>query len=103
MTGRYLPIYSLIMVGLYVLLTALDAKHVLLMNFVHLIKEEIDMIPLIEKSTLITSLQTGGLGIIIGGIFAIFGYKPPSPDNLAGILGIVGIYVGWLLVGHFIK
>ena len=50
------------------------------------------MIPLIEKSTLITSLQTGGLGIIIGGIFALFGYKPPSPDNLAGIFGIVGIY-----------
>ena len=61
------------------------------------------MIPLIEKSTLLTSLQTGGLGIIIGGIFALFGYKPTSPDNLAGILGIVGIYAGWLLVGHFIK
>ena len=61
------------------------------------------MMPLIEKSTLITLLQTGGLGIIIGGIFSLFGYKPPSPDNLAGILGIVGIYVGWLLVGHFIK
>ena len=78
-------------------------KHALLLNFVHLIMEEIDMIPIIEKSTLITSLQTGGLGIIIGGIFALFGYKPPSPDNLAGILGIVGIYAGWLLVGHFIK
>ena len=78
-------------------------KHALLLNFVHLIMEEIDMIPIIEKSTLITSLQTGGLGIIFGGIFALFGYKPPSPDNLAGILGIVGIYAGWLLVGHFIK
>ena len=61
------------------------------------------MMPLIEKSTLITLLQTGSLGIIIGGIFALFRYKPPSPDNLAGIFGIVGIYAGWLLVGHFIK
>ncbi len=61
------------------------------------------MIPLIEKSTLITSLQTGGLGIIIGGIFALFGYKPPSPDNLAGIFGIVGIYAGFVLVGYFVK
>ena len=61
------------------------------------------MIPLIEKSTLITSLQTGSLGIIIGGIFALFGYKPPSPDNLAGILGIVGIYAGFVLVGYFVK
>ena len=61
------------------------------------------MIPAIEKTTLITSLQAGGLGIIIGGIFALLGYKPPSPDNLAGILGIVGIYAGFVLVGNFIK
>ena len=61
------------------------------------------MISLIEKSTLITSFQTGGLGIIIGGIFALFSYKPPCPDNLAGIMGIVGIYIGFVLVGHFIK
>ena len=61
------------------------------------------MIPTIEKTLLISSLQAGILGIIIGGIFAIFGYKPPSPDNLAGILGIVGIYAGFILVGHFIK
>ena len=61
------------------------------------------MIPTIEKTLLISSLQAGILGIIIGGIFSIFGYKPPSPDNLAGILGIVGIYAGFVLVGHFIK
>ena len=61
------------------------------------------MIPTIEKTLLISSFQAGILGIIIGGIFAIFGYKPPSPDNLAGILGIVGIYAGFVLVGHFIK
>ena len=61
------------------------------------------MISLIEKSTLITSLQAGGLGIIIGGIFALFGFKPPSPDNLAGILGIVGIYAGFVLAGYFVK
>ena len=61
------------------------------------------MIPVIEKNLLISSLQSGGLGMFIGVIFAIFGFKPPSPDNLAGILGIVGIYVGWVLVGHFIK
>ena len=91
------------MVGLYVLLIDLDVRHALLLNFVHLIKEEIDMISLIEKSTLITSLQTGGLGIIIGGIFALFGFKPPSPDNLAGILGIVGIYAGFVLAGYFVK
>ena len=61
------------------------------------------MIPALEKNVLLASLQSGGLGIIIGSIFAIFRFKPPSPDNLSGILGIVGIYVGWVLVGYFIK
>ena len=61
------------------------------------------MIPFFEKINLILSIQSGALGLIIGGIFALFGYRPPSPDNLAGILGIVGIYAGWAFVGNFIK
>ena len=61
------------------------------------------MTSIIEKYVLISSLQSGGLGILIGGIFAMLRFKPPSPDNLAGILGIVGIYLGWILVGYFIK
>ena len=56
-----------------------------------------------EKNAMLSSLQSGGLGMLVGGIFAIVGFKPPSPDNLSGILGIVGIYVGWVLVRHFIK
>ena len=61
------------------------------------------MISFIEKNVLLSSFQSGGLGILIGGIFAMIGFKPPSPDNLDGILGIVGIYVGWVFVGHFFK
>ena len=61
------------------------------------------MPPLIEKNALLSALQSGGLGMLLGGIFSMFGFKPPSPDNLSGILGIVGIYVGWVLVGHFFK
>ena len=61
------------------------------------------MIPVFEKNALLSSLQSGGLGMFIGGIFALLGFKPPSPDNLAGILGIVGIYIGWGIVGHIIK
>ena len=61
------------------------------------------MISFIEKNVLLSSFQSGGLGILIGGIFAMIGFKPPAPDNLDGILGIVGIYAGWALVGHFIK
>ena len=61
------------------------------------------MIPALEKYMLLSSIQSGGLGLLIGGIFALCRFKPPSPDNLSGILGIVGIYVGWVLVRHFIK
>ena len=61
------------------------------------------MIPIFEKNVLFSSLQSGGLGIIIGAIFAMMRFKPPSPDNLAGILGIVGIYLGWALVGYILK
>ena len=56
-----------------------------------------------DKNILLSSLQSGGLGMFIGVIFSMLGFKPPSPDNLAGILGIVGIYAGWALVGYFIK
>ena len=56
-----------------------------------------------EKNVMLSSLQSGGLGMFIGAIFAMLGFKPPSPDNLAGILGIVGIYVGWVFVDQIIK
>ena len=43
------------------------------------------------------------LGVIIGAIFAIFGLKPPSPDNIVGIMGVVGIFLGWAIMGHYFK
>ena len=55
------------------------------------------------KSELVSALQSGALGVAIGGIFAIAGFKPPSPDNLAGIFGIIGIFLGWVIVGQFFK
>ena len=103
MTGLYSHISSLIMVGQSVLPTDPNAENVLFLNFVHLIKEINDMLKFFENSALLSSIQSGGLGILIGGIFAMFGFKPPSPDNLAGILGIGGIYLGWVIVGHYIK
>ena len=57
----------------------------------------------LNKPELISAFQSGGLGLIIGVVFAIFGFKPPSPDNLAGIMGIIGIFIGWAAVGHFLK
>ena len=57
----------------------------------------------LNKPEFISALQSGTLGVVIGAVFAIFGFKPPSPDNLAGIMGIIGIFIGWMFVGYFIK
>ena len=56
-----------------------------------------------NKPELVSALQSGGLGVAIGVIFAIVGFKPPSPDNLPGITGIIGIFIGWAAMGHFFK
>lgn len=55
------------------------------------------------KIEIISAIKAGGLGIVIGGIFAFFHFKPPSPDNLPGIIGIIGIFLGWILVGELLK
>ena len=58
---------------------------------------------LFNKPELVSALQSGGLGVAIGAIFAVVGFKPPSPDNLAGIMGVIGIFIGWAALGHFFK
>ncbi|MDR1123208.1 MAG: DUF1427 family protein [Elusimicrobiota bacterium] len=40
-------------------------------------------------------------GILTGGIFTLIKLPLPAPNALPGILGIVGIYIGYLAVGLF--
>ena len=56
---------------------------------------------LFSKLEIFSSLKSCGLGIIVGAIFSIFGYRPPSPDNLAGILGVMGIFLGWIITDYY--
>ena len=58
---------------------------------------------LLNKSEILSALQSGALGLTVGAIFAFVGFKPPSPDTLAGIAGIIGIFIGWAAIGHFFK
>ena len=58
---------------------------------------------LLNRSELIYALQSGALGIAVGVVFSIFGFKPPSPDNLTGIMGIIGIFAGWVFGSYFLK
>lgn len=43
------------------------------------------------------------LGMIIGGLFAFCKMVPPAPATLAGILGVVGIYLGSVLTQCLMK
>ena len=58
---------------------------------------------LINKTEFYLALQSCGLGVLIGAFFAIFGLKPPSPDNIVGIMGVIGIFLGWAIMGYYFK
>lgn len=40
---------------------------------------------------------TGG---IVGAVFSLAGAYVPAPPNIQGVLGVVGITVGFMLVSH---
>ena len=42
-------------------------------------------------------------GLITGGIFTLFKLPIPAPSALAGVIGIIGVFVGYVLVSTFIK
>lgn len=50
-------------------------------------------------SQVVLSLVLGG---ITGVLFAVFGLPVPAPANLAGLMGIVGLFLGYL-VGSYLK
>lgn len=37
-------------------------------------------------------------GLAVGALFAYLNFPIPAPPKLAGVMGIVGIYLGFLLV-----
>jgi len=41
-------------------------------------------------------------GMTFGGIFAFFKLPIPAPNTFSGLLGIIGLFVGYLLVQRFI-
>jgi len=47
---------------------------------------------------MITSLLALVVGITVGGIFGILKLPIPAPPELPGIMGIVGIYIGFKLI-----
>lgn len=44
-----------------------------------------------------------GTGIIVGVVFTLLKLPIPAPPVLSGIMGIFGIFLGYLLVQQFMK
>ncbi|MFB6270725.1 MAG: XapX domain-containing protein [Halobacterium sp.] len=40
-------------------------------------------------------------GLVVGAVFASLRIPIPAPPNLAGVMGIVGIWLGYRLVRYF--
>ncbi|MCC3144065.1 DUF1427 family protein [Halanaerobium sp. Z-7514] len=45
------------------------------------------------NQTLLAALS----GLIVGGLFSFLNLPIPAPPNLAGVMGIIGIYLGFVL------
>ena len=50
--------------------------------------------------TYILSIITG---IITGGIFSLLNMPIPAPNRIEGILGIIGVYFGFIIISYFKK
>lgn len=48
---------------------------------------------------MIAALQGLALGLVVGVVFGLFRLQPPAPATWAGVAGIVGVVLGWMIVG----
>lgn len=39
-------------------------------------------------------------GLVVGALFRFLQIPIPAPPNLAGLMGIVGIYLGFMVIEH---
>ena len=58
---------------------------------------------LIDSLEMVSAIKAGLLGAIIGGVFSILKFKPPAPETLTGIMGIIGIFLGWNIISYFLN
>jgi XapX domain-containing protein len=38
------------------------------------------------------------VGSSVGAVFALAGAQAPAPNSIAGVMGVVGITVGWIVL-----
>lgn len=39
-----------------------------------------------------------GLGVVVGVVFGMAGQPVPAPGTIAGVAGVIGLFVGWAIV-----
>lgn len=44
------------------------------------------------------ALLAGFSGLIVGGLFAFLKLPIPAPPTLSGVMGIIGIYLGFVFI-----
>ncbi|SET54294.1 XapX domain-containing protein [Oceanobacillus limi] len=49
------------------------------------------------------TIQSFIAGIVLGAIFSLLNLPIPAPPNFAGIMGIVGIFTGFLIINQYNK
>ena len=42
-------------------------------------------------------------GMVMGGVFSILRLPVPAPQTFAGVLGVAGIFLGYLIVQTFLR
>ncbi len=47
-------------------------------------------------------LREAAIGLVTGGLVGAV-FAPPAPGTLGGVLGVVGIWLGWLLISIWRK
>lgn len=47
-------------------------------------------------------LKTFFAGFLLGGIFVMLKLPIPAPPTVAGIMGIVGVFAGYVVARHFL-
>ena len=58
---------------------------------------------LFSNQEILSAIKSLVLGFVVGSVFALFKFKPPSPETLSGILGIVGIFLGWWIITQILN
>jgi XapX domain-containing protein len=53
---------------------------------------------MVSATTAALALLTG---LLTGAVFRFLNVPIPAPPNAAGVLGVVGIYLGYVVLGHF--